>query len=678
MRLVRARIKGYKSIKDTGYFAVEKTKTIFVGPNEAGKTAIFQALQRLNPPSGVMPFNPLRDYPRSDYDRDIARGGIDPAAFTVVECHFALEPSDIALLPLGYGDAIYVVGRRLDNSSWHRIDGGPEQLTFSSVENDLDRFSAHIDKNFKKENPTASENDIPSNELLDVLGLMGEDDRIDGDLAERIMSWMKSNLIYVDEGGAEETRYKKLKDMMQNAALNENTLSICRSLLPKFVLYSNYLKVRPMIHLGKMAERIEKDLVEDPEYDYGNKCFLKFLGFTAKDLSLTGEISQASIETQEEMREYMDRLDDRKYRLNAASIRLTEEITNIWSPDPDKPEASKLEIDVDGQYLKVVVKDELGVEVELDQRSEGFQWTFSFLVVFFAEADSKHDNSILLLDEPGTSLHALKQAEFRNTVSKLSEKNQTLFSTHSPFMIGANELERVRVVEMTNREFGTVVCTPETATDYAALLPVQEALGFDIAQSMFSNGSNLLLENLTDYWYIETISDMMRSAGVPSLNEDISIMPVSSTGKIAYFATIMHAKKLRVTAFSDSLSEAHKKDQAKLINAVGARHILRSRDFTDQNIDAPTIEDLFRDTLLNIAKTELGWDVSQYASTMPNAPILKIFNERMGSEYSRAKLSKAFMGWARPRIDAFSTLDHDEQKRLRDLMSEINSTFADR
>ncbi|MCL2142786.1 MAG: ATP-binding protein, partial [Methanomassiliicoccaceae archaeon] len=420
-----------------------------------------------------------------------------------------------------------------------------------------------------------------------------------------------------------------------------------------------------------------KELVEDPEYDYGNKCFLKFLGFTARDLSLTGEISKADVETEDELREYMDRLDDRKYRLNAASIRLTEEIKGIWNPDPTKPEASTLEIDVDGQYLKVVVKDELGVEVELDQRSEGFQWTFSFLVVFFAEADSKHDNSILLLDEPGTSLHALKQAEFRNTVSKLSEKNQTLFSTHSPFMIGANEIEKVRVVEMTDREAGTVVCTPETATDYAALLPVQEALGFDIAQSMFSGGKNLILENLSDYWYIETIADMMRSAGVPSLDDDITMLPVSSTGKIAYFATIMHAKKLQVTALSDSLSETHKRDQERLINAVGARHLLRSRDFIDQEIKMPTVEDLMRDTLASVAKSELGWDVSQYVVSMPSTPILKIFDDRMGNEYSRTKLTKAFMNWSRPKIDSFTSLSEGEQKRFINLMAEINASFRE-
>ena len=59
MRLAKARIQGYRSIIDSGWFDVEHGKSILVGPNEAGKTAILQALQKLNPPEGVELFNPL-------------------------------------------------------------------------------------------------------------------------------------------------------------------------------------------------------------------------------------------------------------------------------------------------------------------------------------------------------------------------------------------------------------------------------------------------------------------------------------------------------------------------------------------------------------------------------------------------------------------------------------------
>ncbi|HEY7465510.1 MAG TPA: AAA family ATPase, partial [Dehalococcoidia bacterium] len=50
MKLIRAQVTNYRSIRDTGVFDVEVGKTILVGPNEAGKTALLKALQALNPP----------------------------------------------------------------------------------------------------------------------------------------------------------------------------------------------------------------------------------------------------------------------------------------------------------------------------------------------------------------------------------------------------------------------------------------------------------------------------------------------------------------------------------------------------------------------------------------------------------------------------------------------------
>lgn len=91
MRLVKARVQGYRSVIASGLFDVENGKTILVGPNEAGKTAILQALQKLNPPEGIELFNPLRDYPRAKYDEDIEKDGIDPSNFTVVEGYFLLK-----------------------------------------------------------------------------------------------------------------------------------------------------------------------------------------------------------------------------------------------------------------------------------------------------------------------------------------------------------------------------------------------------------------------------------------------------------------------------------------------------------------------------------------------------------------------------------------------------------
>ena len=127
----------YRSIRDTGEFEVENGKTILVGPNEAGKTVILQALQQLHAPPGIEGFDPLRDYPRSEYNKDIGRGAVDPSQVTVVEGHFKLEPADLEGLPEGYKDCTYVYGRNLDNNAWDRIDGGPSVPTYGALDKDL-------------------------------------------------------------------------------------------------------------------------------------------------------------------------------------------------------------------------------------------------------------------------------------------------------------------------------------------------------------------------------------------------------------------------------------------------------------------------------------------------------------------------------------------------------------
>ena len=50
MKLTRVRVQNYRCVRDTEWFDIEQAKTILVGPNEAGKTAVLKALQRITPP----------------------------------------------------------------------------------------------------------------------------------------------------------------------------------------------------------------------------------------------------------------------------------------------------------------------------------------------------------------------------------------------------------------------------------------------------------------------------------------------------------------------------------------------------------------------------------------------------------------------------------------------------
>jgi predicted ATPase len=426
--------------------------------------------------------------------------------------------------------------------------------------------------------------------------------------------------------------------------------------------------------LEHLAHRIETKVLDDAWYDYGNECLLRLLGFSARELSNLGKVAEPGRGDAAAFRAYRDQLDRRAYQLNAASVRLTDAIRRVWVPDAKRDEADRLRIVADGQYLKVVVEDELGVEIELDQRSEGFQWLVSFFVVFFAESAGKHKNSILLLDEPGLSLHGLKQREFRTTISRLAENNQTLYTTHSPFLVGPSELDLVRVVEMTDRTIGTKVHTTIKASDPAALLPLQEALGYDLAQSLFAQQRNLVLEGLTDYWYVDAVAQLMRDGGIFDLNQSIALQPAGDAGKVVYYATILHAQKLKVAALLDSDAAGEQAaQQDTLVHMLGNKAILRTKDACKGNVKAAEIEDTLRDTLVTIAKNQLKWDVSATAAAQPTRPIVELFNAEVNG-FSKYKLAKAFLRWTRDHNAG--DLTNDERVCWKTLLGEIDAALT--
>lgn len=667
MRLITARIRKYRSIHDTGEFEIEAGKTILVGPNEAGKTVILQALQKLKAPKDIGGFDALRDYPRSEYD-DIKRGVVDPAKVTVVEGHFKPEEDDLTGLPEGYDDCTYVLGRNLDNSVWHRIEGGPCIPTYGSLSKELKRLLAHVAKRKGATDPA------PDAGFEEVTSAWTDSMPINDDCAARLTKWLESVLPLIDEtNDTEEKRYDRLTAACRVTEERAVALKHLSERIPVFVLFNNYFRVRPRIHLAHLAQRVETGVLEEEEYDYGNLCLLKLLGFTARELADIGNTPQPNVGDAAALKTYMDRLDSRSYQLNAASVKLTQEIVSVWMPNPDRAEADRLQIQADGQYLKVVVEDELGVGIELDQRSEGFQWLVSFFVVFFAEAAEKHKNAILLLDEPGLHLHGLKQRDFRETISRLAAKNQTLYTTHSPFLVGPDELDMVRVVDMTDRRVGTKVHGNLSSGDPAALLPLQEALGYDLAQSLFSQAQNLVLEGLTDYWYVEAVAQLLRAAGAADLNQKIALIFANSAGKVVYYATILHAHKLKVAALLDSDAAG---DQAArqdtLVHMLGNKKILRTKDFYASKVTKPEIEDLLRMTLVQIALDDLGWDVTTTAAAQDARPIVDIFDAEI-ADFSKYKLAKAFLRWAR--AHEVTDLTEEEQKQWTDLIGAINKAL---
>ncbi len=121
-------------------------------------------------------------------------------------------------------------------------------------------------------------------------------------------------------------------------------------------------------------------------------------------------------------------------------------------------------------------------------------------------------NLILLLDEPGLTLHATAQADFLRYINELATKHQVLYTTHSPFMIHSDRLNQVRVVE-DQKTIGTIISDNISGSDPRTIFPLQAALGWTIAQNLFISERNLLVEGPSDLIYLKSVSALLETQG---------------------------------------------------------------------------------------------------------------------------------------------------------------------
>ena len=96
-------------------------------------------------------------------------------------------------------------------------------------------------------------------------------------------------------------------------------------------------------------------------------------------------------------------------------------------------------------HLKVKNKDDS--EFDIEERSKGCRWFFSFLLFTYFR---KSNNCLFLLDEPGSNLHGLIQESICNKAfDELSKSCCVIYSTHSPYLINMQYQEYVYIVSNT-------------------------------------------------------------------------------------------------------------------------------------------------------------------------------------------------------------------------------------
>lgn len=199
------------------------------------------------------------------------------------------------------------------------------------------------------------------------------------------------------------------------------------------------------------------------------------------------------------------------------------------------------------------------VTVPFSERSAGFIWFFSFLVKF-AQLKKHRGNVVILLDEPGLTLHGTAQKDLlRYFREELEPNHQLIYSTHSPFMVPAEDLASVRTVEDVvvrddrdrRRSEGTKIRRDVLTTDPQTNFPVFGAMGFEVTQGLIVAPNTLLVEGPSDILYLQAMSKRLQSLKRTHLDPRWAICPSGGIDKILPFVRLFHGNRLNTVVLTD-------------------------------------------------------------------------------------------------------------------------------
>jgi hypothetical protein len=121
-------------------------------------------------------------------------------------------------------------------------------------------------------------------------------------------------------------------------------------------------------------------------------------------------------------------------------------------------------------------------------------------------------------------------------------------------MVPTHALDSVRTVSISEGK-GTTV-TNDPSGDAKTLFPLQAALGYNIAQSLFVGPNNLVVEGVTDFWMLSAVNAYMGDSGRTTLNPHLTITPAGGAQKVSYMVALLTSEELNVVVLLDDERES--------------------------------------------------------------------------------------------------------------------------
>ena len=484
MRLLKYKVTNFRSIKDSGWINCDDVTTL-VGINEAGKSNLLLALWKLNPAFGGK-IDILHDMPVDQLAE--LREKTEITSFIQAEFQVSEETTN------NIGSEVGCNMSSVSTITVSRYYNGSYEIDFNGI-----TPATTLTENVKEKNEDGLE---------------------------------------IDKEVPLEYDHNDLID------------SIVKH-MPKFVYYSNYGNLSTRIYLPNVVKWLNGESVPGIDVNEDQvrtlRVLFNFVNLQPNEILELGKDYAAEKKkngynpTEKEIEKADKSKEERSILLQSASSKLTKNFKEWWNQGE-----YKFRFEADGDYFRIWVSDSnRPAEVSLEQRSTGLQWFLSFYLIFLVESQENHKNAILLLDEAGLTLHPLAQKDLAKFFNNLSNTNQIINTTHSPFIVDTNNIDRCTVVYMDKN--GTTVASDNLrqgndCLNEKSIYAVHAALGLSVSDILLQGCKPIIVEGPSDQIYLNAIKQVLISKNKISPKEEIVFVPAGGVKGISGVVSILGGK----------------------------------------------------------------------------------------------------------------------------------------
>ncbi len=328
---------------------------------------------------------------------------------------------------------------------------------------------------------------------------------------------------YIIDGISEEEAEQKVDSIINSYRSQYNTE----------ILGKNYFESCPVFEMFEdfgslLPNRIDMDdIISGNEQMEGYKAARNFLTIAQLDYSFFQQPSSRIL----------------KQKIENLNYTLTRNFHDFWQQSIGSNNKIHIQFELEHYnstygakagkpYLEFWIKDE-GERLYPKQRSRGVRWFLSFYMELKASASSGKQ-LILLVDEPGVSLHARAQEDVLKVFDDIKERIQVIYTTHSPHLVEISKLHRVLAVQrddLDSMRSNTRILDPLRLSSASpdTLTPLQSILGNPMAGEGFSaKRVNLIVNDTGSFYMLNAIMQLTGYKGsvcvIPSTN--VSSIPL--------------------------------------------------------------------------------------------------------------------------------------------------------